>query len=334
MTVQRLPSDTPYFSIVIPHWNGLRFLEVCFQALEAQNFHNFEVLLVDNGSIDESIAYTKKHFPWVTIIALPTNTGFANAVNVGIQAAKAPYIVPLNNDTEVANDWLSELHAATKKHPDVGFFACKMLDFKDRNIIDSCGDAISWTGRSWNVGQLQKDDGQFDQERLVFGACAGAAVYKRELFEKIGLLDTDFVTYLEDVDLDFRAQLAGFTCLYVPTARVYHIGSATAGKRSAFGFKMMSRNHLWIIYKNFPTAKLWANSGKLIYSEIRLLAAAFKYHFVREYYQGLWSACKGIPLMHKKRRQIQAGRAVSLTYLDSVITANFPYKSLSEALRR
>lgn len=324
----------PFFSIVTVNWNGQRFLDDCFASLQAQSFKDFEFIMVDNGSTDDSIPFTKKKYPWVKIIELGANTGFAHASNVGIQAGTSPYVILLNNDTEVDPTWLKELHRAITRYPEIGFFACKMLDFADRSIIDRVGDAMTWSGRSYQVGENQKDDGQFDEERMVFGACAGAACYKRELFEKVGYLDTDFFMYMEDVDLDFRAQLAGFTCRYLPQARVYHIGSASTSKQSAFSFKHMVRNHLWMIYKNFPSIKIWTNLHKIIYSELRLLGAARKHKFWKEYVWAIRSAVHGIPAMRKKRKQIQRLRTVSLAYLDTIIEADFTYKPLLQALKK
>jgi hypothetical protein len=327
-------SSTPLFSIVIPNWNGKHFLEVCFNAIAAQTEKSQETILVDNGSTDGSLEFCAEKYPWVKVVALPQNLGFAAGVNAGIKVARGEYIILLNNDTEVDPNWLKELKSGIEAHPEASFFACKMLDFKDRTIIDSAGDALTWSGRSYKVGELEKDNGQYDTPRLVFGACGGASVYHRSVFDKIGLFDEDFFAYLEDIDIDFRAQLAGFQCLYLPGARVYHIGSATAGKRSAFSFKLMVRNHWWMILKNFPTSKLIQHAPRLAYAELRLLAAALKYHFGKEWWWAVGDAVAKCKSMRQKRQHIQASRTVPLAYLDSIIQPNFAYKPLRHALKR
>ena len=325
----------PAFSIVIPNWNGKRFLAACFDSIANQTLakNQIETILVDDCSNDDSIDFTKEHYPWVRVIKKEHNSGFAQTVNVGIEAATGSFITLLNNDTEVDPNWLEAMQEAINQFPEASFFASKMLDFKDRTILDSCGDAMTWTGRSFPLGQLQKDGPEWNTPTSVFGACAGAAVYKKEVFEKIGLFDADFGTYLEDVDIDFRAQLAGFRCVFVPTARVYHIGSATAGKGSPFSFKMMIKNHFHLIYKNFPASKFRQNIGKLLYAEIRLMAAAIRQGYLNEYFWACGQAFRQWSVMRPKRRLIQANRKVDDAYLDTVISSTFQYKPLVKALR-
>jgi GT2 family glycosyltransferase len=320
-------------SIVIPNWNGQHFLEVCFNSIAEQTGgFSIETILVDNKSSDNSASYTREKYPWVKVIELTHNTGFAQGVNEGIKVAESPLIALLNNDTELDPGWVAALISAGHQYPEVGFFATKMLDFKDRTIIDTCGDILTWSGRSYKSGEGKPDGPPYTVPRLVFGACAGASAYRRELFDTIGLFDETFFAYLEDVDIDLRAQLAGFTCLFVPEARVYHIGSATAGKKSAFGFKMMVKNHFHLIYKNYSNQLLLRHSGKIVYAEARLLGAAFKHHFVKEYFWGIAQAFKELPIITKKRAEVQKLRTVSDAYLNTVIEPNFPYKPLQKAL--
>jgi GT2 family glycosyltransferase len=323
----------PTFSIVIPNWNGLRFLKDCFDSIAKLQPEAFETIMVDNGSTDNSIAFTTEHYPWVVIKKLPENFGFARAVNEGIKIAKGSHIFLLNNDTETAPDFLRHMQAAIETYGDRAFFACKMLDFKDRNIIDRVGDGMTWTGKSYQRGELAKDDGSYDTPMRVFGACAGAAVYPAAMLKEIGLFDLSMITYMEDVDLDFRALLQGWQCWYIPEARVYHIGSATAGKASAFSFKMMVRNHLKLIFKNFPTGALIRYAPKIAYAELRLLGAAIRQRYHREYLWAIGSFLKDFPITIRHRRGVQARRNVSNAELDAVIDKHFPYKPLHKAIR-
>ncbi len=313
------------YSIVIPNWNGQRFLKACFDSIERQTYSEYEVLMVDNGSVDDSIKFTEKNYPKVKIIKLPENIGFSPAVNIGIKAAQNDYIFLLNNDTELDKNFLAETKKGIEQHPEAGFFATKMLDFKNHAILDSCGDGMSWSGRFYNIGSLEKDGQKYDDEKFVFGACGGAAIYKKEVFESIGYFDSDFFAYVEDVDISFRAQLAGFQCLFIPAARVYHIGSATTGKKSGFSFKMMIKNHFHLIYKNYPTRKLLSNFGKLTYNELRLILTAGKNGFIKEYFWGAYRAFLEYPKMRPKRGVIQHNIKVSVKYLDQIIDKTYHY---------
>ena len=321
------------FSVVIPNWNGERFLATCFEALRRQDMQDFETILVDNGSTDGSLDLIAERYPEVKIIRMGRNTGFACAVNEGIRLASAPLIALLNNDTEADKSWLSAMESAVNSNPDADFFASKMLDYKNRKIIDSCGNAMSWSGRPYKLGGGEQDGPPWNQDRFVFGACAGAAVYRKELFEKIGMFDELYVTYLEDVDIDFRAQLAGLRCYFVPRAIVYHKGSGTSGKGSEFSFRMMIKNHFHLVGKNFPTHFIWRKLGKLVYSEVRLIAAAFRDGHVKAYFQGLFLFLRESGYMLEERQIIQSSRKTTNAYLEQLITSEFAFEPINKALR-
>lgn len=321
------------FSVIIPNYNGKRFLKVCFDSLADQSFSDFEIILVDNNSVDDSIAFTKNNYPDVEIIKMKHNGGFASAVNSGIKKSTGKLIALLNNDTEVDPDWLKEMKVAADQNPEADFFASKMVDFYDHTIIDSCGLNLTWSGRSYNRFMNQKNSAKCRSDAYVFGACAGAAVYRREIFDKIGLFDQDFFMYVEDVDFSFRAQLYGFKCLYVATAKVFHIGSASSGgKQNPLSFKLCARNRWYLIYKNYPTGKIWRYLCKIKYSEIRYFLASVKHHYVKEYFWALGSGIINFSKIAKKRAKIQHGRVVSIAYLDQIIEKDFDYKPVRDML--
>jgi len=321
-------------SVIIPNFNGIKFLKTCLDSLYRQTFKDFEIILVDNNSKDDSIKFTERNYPNVEIIKLKDNTGFAKAVNVGIKNSNSELIALLNNDTEADKDWLMELNNAAENFPDIGFFASKMLDFYDHTIIDSCGINMTWSGRSFNNGMNEKNSEKYEKDGYVFGACAGAALYRKKLFDKIGLFDEDFFMYLEDVDFSFRAQLLDFKCQYVSKAKVYHIGRASSGgNKSSLSFRLCARNRWYMIYKNFPNQKIWGNLFKIIYSELRYFSASFKHHFVKEYFWALKSGLCNFSKIAKKRKAIQCSTAVSIESLDKVIEQDFSYKPIIKALR-
>jgi hypothetical protein len=307
------------FSIIIPNWNGERFLRTCFDSVKKQTFQDFEIILVDNGSTDSSVDFTRINYPKVNIVSLKKNLGFAAAVNAGMKVAEGKLIALLNNDTEVDKEWLSEILKASSENDKVSFFASKILEFNNRDIIDSCGDGLFWSGRSYGISKGKKYSSVFSTGKFVFGATAGAAVYKKELIEKVGLFDEDFFMYLEDVDYDMRAQLLGLKCLYVPNAIVYHIGSATSGKNSGFIFKYITRNRWHLMHKNFPGHKLLINSPIILLSEIRFIIAAVRHMFIKEYLWAITNGIKQFPLMAAKRKKIQRSRTATFAELNEII---------------
>lgn len=240
-------------TVVIPNYNGEKLLPACLDSLGRQRYRDFSVIVVDNGSSDGSVALLREKYPYVAIIPLPRNMGFAAAVNAGIRNAESDLVTLLNNDTEAHPDWLAELVRAAEERRDAAFFASKMLDFSDRAVIDSAGNCYALNGRSLPRGFLARDEGQYECEEEVFGACAGAALYRRALFEEAGLFDEAFISYKEDVDLDFRAQLRGMRCLYVPRAVCYHVGGATSGRRKSDpAVRLSTRNGITTFVKNMP----------------------------------------------------------------------------------
>ncbi len=296
---------------MIPNWNGRRFLQACLTSLRKQSFRNFETLLIDNGSMDGSLDFTARNFPEVRTIPLGENRGFSVAVNAGIGASRTGLVALLNNDTEQDPEWLASLARAADKHPEAGFFASKLVDFHDRRFLDGAGDALRLSGLPYRLGHGERDRRQFDAPGYVFGACAAAALYRRDMLEEVGLFDENFVSYCEDADLSFRAQLAGYRCRYVPEAVVYHMGSAsTGGKRSPTATRLGTRNSFSLLVKNLPLSAVphvapFFLAGQLV----RLLTAAAT-GSLRAHLDGLAGAWRHLPLMLEKRKEIQKGKRV------------------------
>ncbi len=302
-------------SVVIPNYNGKHYLEMCLSSLSAQTYEDFEIILVDNGSRDGSSEYVEERFPGVRIVRNEENLGFAGGVNSGIRQARGDKILTLNNDTKANKDFIKSLAVAMDSEAEVGMCASKML-FCDRRI-NSAGICISRSGAAWDRGMGEADRGQYDAIEEVFGPSAGAALYRRKMLEEVGLFDEDFFAYMEDVDLAFRGQLAGWKCLYVPRAVVYHVQSGTTGFRSDFSVYYGNRNILWYAVKDFPA---WLLISSLPWIVGRNL-------FVIPYYalrgQG-WTvlrskidAARGIPNILNKRKNVvrRAPEGVIRSYL-------------------
>ncbi len=307
--------------VVIPNWNTRAFLGPCLESLRRQTFRDFETLVVDSASTDGSVGFVEERFPEVRVLALPENRGFSGAVNAGIEASAADLVVLLNNDTEQDPGWLEALVRAAERLPEAGLFASKLVDFGDRRLLDGAGDALRKSGLPYRLGHGERDRGQFGSEEFVFGACAAAALYRRSVFEEVGLFDEDFFAYCEDGDLSFRAQLTGHRCLYVPDSVVYHVGSvSTGGKRSATATRLGTRNGLLLLVKNLPGPLVWSSLPSIVLGQIsRLLVVSLSPGGPRAHLEGLVEAWRLLPKMLKKRRHIQDGRRVSDVYLRELL---------------
>jgi GT2 family glycosyltransferase len=298
-------------TVVIPNWNGERFLELCLSSLKRQSFEDFETILVDNGSTDGSLELIARYFPEVRVVSLEENRGFSAAANAGITTSGSELVALLNNDTEQEPGWLAALVRAADSHPDAGSFASKMLDFQDRRMLDGAGDALRLSGLPYRLGHGELDRGQFESPDAVFGACGAAALYRRRMLDEVGLFDEDFFAYCEDGDLSFRARLAGYGCRYVPEAVVYHVGSAsTGGKRSPRATSLGTRNSLSLLVKNLPLSVAPHLLPFFVAGQLTRLLTAAATGTLRAHLEGLTGAGRHLPLMLEKRRGIQSRRKI------------------------
>lgn len=293
-------------AIIILNWNGRRFLEDCLTAVLAQTYPDYEVLLVDNGSDDGSAEWVAERFPSVCLIRNQTNLGFAMGSNQAIRASSSEFIATLNNDTHIEPGWLAELVRVMESDPTVGSCASKIL-FADRpHVIDSTGICMDPVGIPWDRRGGEVDEESEIEPIEVFGACAAAALYRRAMLDQIGLFDEDFFAYMEDADLAWRARLAGWRCLHVPTARLYHAHSGTAGEGTSFKNRLLGRNKVLMIAKNYPTGRL------LLYLPLILLydLAAVFYTLVFLHdpssLQGRLAGLARLPRIWHKRKVVQA----------------------------
>ena len=246
-------------SVVIPNFNGIAFLDSVLASLEGQTLSNLEVILVDNGSTDGSCSFVTANYPWVHLIELSENFGFCGAVNAGIRAAKAPYVLLLNNDTEVKEDFVEEMLAAIRRHKNAFSCGARMVQYHDRDRLDDVGNYYCALGWSFARGR-GKDIHAYETEDKIFSACAGAAIYRKKIIEKIGYFDEEHFAYLEDTDIGYRARIYGYENWYAPKAIVYHVGSGTSGSRyNQFKTRYSSRNNIYLIYKNMPLLQIILN---------------------------------------------------------------------------
>ena len=307
--------DALHTTLVIPNWNGLEHLKVCLESVHAQTLRPSCTILVDNGSADGSVEFVNAQFPWVECIRIGHNAGFAVAVNRGIQAKRAQYVALLNNDTELEPSWLEVMVDALERDPSAGMAACKMLRFDRRDVIDGAGDGLTRGGAPYTRGAGEPDDGRFNTASHVFGACAGAAVYRRELFDRIGLFDESFVSYYEDCDLSLRALLNGWHCIYVPEARCYHKRGASSARQPAYPIRMQERNLTALQVKNFPLSVLITKGPVIVASRIRRTYRAVVAGMGKATLLGFLDSLPLLPRMLAQRRLIQRSRTVSAKML-------------------
>lgn len=308
-------------SVIIPNWNGKNLLKDCLESLRHQSYQAFEIILVDNGSIDGSIEYIKNFFPKVKIISLDKNYGFAKAINEGVKQSGAKYVVFLNNDATVDSCWLENLIKTADNHRTVISVNSKILNFYDREKIDGVGILINEVGQARSIGWDEKDQGQFDQESYIFGATGGASLFRRNGFIKVGMFDENYFMYSEEVDFAFRAQFMGFKSIYCPKALVYHKHKATAKKMPQNIEYWQFKNMTQTIIKDFPVS--------IILKKWRWLKIILV-HFNTIFYQlkngffwppvltEIWLLVY-LPVLLLQRSRIQNTRVVSDEYIESFL---------------
>lgn len=302
-------------SVVIVNWNGRQYLEQCLLSVLRQTYTDCEVILVDNASTDGSVELVEREFPEVELIRNSVNRGFAAGNNDGIRAATGAYIATLNNDAFPESTWLDELIGAIRDDSNVGMGASKMLFYHFPDTINSTGISLDWAGIAWDRLGGQRDDRAQTTPVEVFGPCAGAAVYKREMIEDIGLFDEDFFMYLEDVDLAWRGRLRGWRCLYVPTAEVRHVHSASSVEGSAFKNYLLGRNKIWTMVKNYPTPTFLFFIPAILFYDLMSLQYSVLVRGNVVSLRGRIEAVRQMGAILRKRAEIQRGRRVSSTSL-------------------
>ena len=249
-------------TIIIPNYNGLSFMEPCFESLKEQTVRNFKVLVVDNGSTDGSVEWLKEHR--IPSIFLKENTGFSGAVNTGIRAADTPYVLLLNNDTRVEPGFVAAMERAMDQSPKIFSVSSRMIQMYHPELLDDAGDMYSILGWAYQRG-VGRSSELYQKSCRVFSACAGAAIYRRAVFDEIGLFDELHFAYLEDIDVGWRAKLYGYDNIYCPDAAVYHVGSGTSGSRyNSFKVRLAARNCIYLNYKNMPGWQLLLNAPFLL----------------------------------------------------------------------
>lgn len=245
-------------TVIIPNYNGLDHLKKCLKSLKEQDM-DFGVVVVDNGSCDGGVEYVQNNYPEYDLILNSENLGFARAVNQGILSVNTDYVFLLNNDVILEDNCIKNLLNCINGQDDIFAVGSKMLQSNNKHLIDDAGDEYTILGFTKKVGNNKSSD-LYSSSREIFSACAGAAIYRRNVFNEIGYFDESFFAYMEDVDISYRARIFGYKCVYCPKAVVYHHGSATSGsKYNSLKIKLAARNNVYVPYKNMPWPQLLIN---------------------------------------------------------------------------
>jgi GT2 family glycosyltransferase len=316
------PVSEPPVTAVVLNYDGRRLLETILPSLASQDLAGMRVVVVDNGSSDDSVAWLAREWPSVEVVHLPENVGVTRALNVCLSAAgQSEFVALLNNDLELAPQFMSELVRALRAHPEAGSAGGKLLDFHEREVIDGAGDTLSWRGNGHRRGHGERDRGQFEQPQAILGACGGAVVYRRSAVREVGPFDEDFYAFFEDVDWSLRAQVAGFQCRYVPSAVVYHMGSATIGRGlTDFTRYHLWRNGIWLVLKSLPLSVIARHAHQLILGQAINLVVAVRDRKLRIWLRAQRDAWRAVPALARKRAAVQRTRRLTARELEARIS--------------
>jgi GT2 family glycosyltransferase len=281
-----------------------------------------EVVLVDNGSEDDSVPFVRACFPHVRVISLPFNLGFAAAMNAGARAARSEYLAFLNNDAAADPNWLGELTGCIQRHPRAASVTSKILKLDRRDILDDAGNVMTRSLKAYHRGRGEFDRGQYEDESEVFSASGAASMWRARALVELGLFDEDFFAYYEDVDLGFRARLAGYECWYAPRAVVFHAGGATSrARQSEFVFFYSVRNRWRMIVKNVPGRLFVRNAHRIFLGELLTFGRSMREGHMRLTLAAYRDVLRSLRPLLAKRRGIQAMKSIQDKDLNHCMTS-------------
>jgi GT2 family glycosyltransferase len=321
----------PLVSIIIVNWNDAKWLRDCLASLFQSDYPNVEIIVVDNGSTDDSVVVVRNEFPTVQLIENGKNLGFAQANNIGIRASKGRYCVLLNADTKVEPGWLRPQVELCESDAKVGMCQGKMMLMREPGKLNSAGMYLLPNGLTRHVGDGEEDRGQYDQVRPIFGVSGACAFCRREMLDQIGLLDEDFFAYYEDTDWSWRAWLLGWKCLYLPAARLHHYRNVTTDQNQSLYWHyryLNQRNRLWMWIKNASWGTLLRYAPWLFAYDVVMTGKGLKAALTRSRppveLQARWDALRGLGKMLRKRRALQRARVTPDAEIRKLMLARCP----------
>jgi GT2 family glycosyltransferase len=325
-----MADSQPKVSIVIPNRDGatprdgVRYLEMVMGTLEEQGFRDFDVVVVDNGSDDDSVTYLRESWPDVKVVELGENRGFPAAVNAGVAAGTGPYVALLNTDIELSPDWLELLVAELERDPGLGFATGKIMRHDDREVIEQVGHDFFVCGRFEPHGLDERDEGQYDEPRATPVVTAAAALYRRKALDEAGGFDEDYFLYCEDGDVCLRMLLLGYSGLYVPKSKAFHVRGGTVGAGMDLPRFFLVRNALITLLKDLPASVLLRALPKIALYHWGQLSAARREGYARRVVQAYASFIRMLPVTLRKRRAVQRSRRVRPGEFAAQVRTDYP----------
>jgi GT2 family glycosyltransferase len=299
-------------AIVIPSLHRPDLTARCIESIRRQTLpaEQWKIVVVENEAQSGSVLPDPLP-PNTMRIELPDNEGTTNSINRGIAAVPSPYALLLNNDVELAPDYLEKLLNTLEADNTLGFATGKLLRATDHTVLDGAGDAMLLAGASYRVGHLDPDQGQFNQPLPLLSACGAAVLYRSKAFLLSGALDSDFFAYLDDLDLALRTHLIGYGGVYVPEAVAYHVGSATLGQAlHPRVVEYITRNQLFVLLKDYPGSVFCRLLPRILVYQGLWLLYAVKSAGLGPYLRGLRGALKGRKRMRQKHLDLMAKRKI------------------------
>ena len=319
-------------AVLVLNWQGEKLIKDCLDALRNQSYKNFLAVVADNASTDASVEIIKRDYPDVLLYDFKENYGFARGNNEAMELLfqrypDLKYVVLLNNDTKAEPQWLEELVSAAEADPKTGSIASQLLIWDGVNeptLVDSAGDMFFKHGVAGKRGYGKPRD-TYTDDSGVFGACAGAALYRVEALKKTGLLDPDFFAYNEDVDLAFRLRLMGYSCHYAHKAAVWHRVGFSTKKYSDNALYWAKRNSTWVVWKNFPTPLLWRYGiGIFLYAFLSDVLWTFRGR-LKPIWKGRRDAFRAKARLRSQREEIKAKTVISCEELKKLMILKTPW---------
>jgi GT2 family glycosyltransferase len=312
-------------AVIVLNWNGKDSLKPCLNSLLEQN-QKCTIFVIENGSTDGSLEFLKNNYPKVRLIVNQSNLGFAKGANCGIRQAmleKFDYIALLNNDAIADKTWLRNLVKILDNNQEVGIATCKLLHI-DNGYIDSTGECYTIWGLPYPRGRGEVVSTKYDQKTNIFAASGGASAYRLKMIQEIGLFDEDFFAYYEDVDISFRAQLAGWKVRYAPEALVHHQIGASSSRVKGFTTYQTIKNLPWLVIKDVPKGLLHTVWPRFLLAYAMFFGRAVLHGHAWSAFKGLAVSLQKIPKKLGERRVIQSKRTVSSSYISIMLTHDLP----------
>ncbi len=311
--------------IVVLNWNGKDSITACLDSLLSQSI-DLKIILVDNGSVDGSLEFIKDHYTDIELIINPINVGFAAGVNQGINKAielGMEFVALLNNDAVADKSWLGNLVKSLDDNKSVGIATCKFISL-DKSFLDSTGDLYTIWGLPYPRGRKEPVSSAYDSLVDIFGASGGASLYRVSMLKEIGLFDNDFFAYYEDVDISFRAQLAGWKVKFVPNALAYHQIGATSSKIKGFTTYQTIKNLPWVVTKDVPIGLMFMILPRFLLAYFSFIFSAVARGQGSYALKGLFMSLVLMPKKLLQRYNIQSTKKVSTSYINSILVHDLP----------